>query len=86
MALANWIICQYNPQKVRGNVLGVASGPTQNNSVTVYDIEDYQKIRSSPFNSTVFFRTEWMAWSGITVLLPFNTGGTLTSSHWMPDA
>lgn len=37
MALANWIICQYNPQKVAkelGNVLGVASGPTQNNSVT----------------------------------------------------
>jgi hypothetical protein len=43
MALADWVICQYNPQKIakeRGNVLGVASGPTQNNSVTACDIED----------------------------------------------
>jgi hypothetical protein len=36
-----------------------------------------------PFNATVFFRTDWMAWSGITVLPPFRTGVTLTSSHWM---
>jgi hypothetical protein len=44
MALADWIICQYNPQKVAqgtyNNVLGVASGPTQNNSVTAWDIEE----------------------------------------------
>jgi hypothetical protein len=43
MTLADWIIRQYIPQKAAqvtlGNVLGVASGPTQNNLVTAYDIE-----------------------------------------------
>ncbi len=34
-----------------------------------------------PFNATVFFLTELIAASGMTVLPPLRTGATLTSSH-----
>jgi hypothetical protein len=36
----------------------------------------------APLRATVFFFTDWIADSGMTVLPPFSTGETLTSSHW----
>ena len=39
--------------------------------------------RCAPFKATVFFLTELIAASGMTVLPPLRTGATLTSSHSM---
>lgn len=62
-----------------GNRLGVASGPT-------HKLQSDNSIRpamhrDAPLRATVFFFTDWIADSGMTVLPPFNTGETLTSSH-----
>ena len=84
MTLADWFNCQYDPQSVphdtQRNILGVASGPKREKKISG---KKDGKEEVPPFNATVFFRTDWMAWSGITVLPPFSTGVTLTSSHWM---
>ncbi len=42
-----------------------------------------ESANHAPFKATVFFLTEWMASSGITVFPALKIGATLTSSHSM---
>ena len=48
---------------------------------TIRDRDESDESVRPPFKATVFFLTDWIAFSGMTVLPPFNTGVTLTSSH-----
>ena len=61
----------------RHDILGVARGPVQSVSTMMSMFEEV----NAPFNATVFFLTDWMAASGMTVLPPLRIGVTLTSSH-----
>lgn len=57
--------------------LGVARGPRG-----IYEKFGILTIANyAPFNATVFFFTDWIAASGMTVLPPLRIGVTLTSSH-----
>jgi hypothetical protein len=59
------------------DILGVANGPEESFSVHCKNAKE----KYVPLRATVFFLTELIAMSGITVFPPFNTGVTLTSSH-----